>query len=59
MIRFLLFLRAWHAELRLWRHGIRHMLKQDGSLTEEQLDNMSEVVTRYWVDFSQGYVTLQ
>lgn len=59
MIRFLLFLRAWHAELRLWRHGISHMMRLDGALNEEQLHNMSEVVNRYWLDFSTGYVHIR
>ena len=59
MIRFLLFLRAWHAELRLWKHGLKHLLKQPGALESEQLQRMHKVVHRYWVDFSQGYIDLR
>jgi hypothetical protein len=59
VIRVLLFLRAWHAELRLWRHGVRHMLRMEGSLNDEQLHQMSMVVNRYWVDFSCGYIRIR
>lgn len=59
MIRFLLFLRAWHAELRLWRHGLRRSLNEQGALPEETLYRMSETVNQYWVDFSCGYVRLR
>lgn len=59
MIRVLLFLRAWHAELRLWRQGMRHHLKLEGALSTEQLQYMSETVRRHWIDFSQGYVTIR
>lgn len=59
MIRFLLFLRAWHAELRLWKYGVRHLLREKGALNEQQLHHMNEVVNRYWIDFSCGYVRIR
>lgn len=56
MIRVLLFLRAWHAELRLWKHGLRHSMKLDGALEEDALYRMREFVDRCWKEVSMGYV---
>lgn len=59
MIRVLLFLRAWHAELRLWKHGLRHMLHESGSLSDDELWRMAERVDKYWLDFSTGYINFK
>ena len=59
MIRVLLFLRAWHAELRLWKHGMRHSIGVPGALSEERLHAMADFVNRCWVDFSTGYIKLR
>lgn len=59
MIRVLLFLRAWHAELRLWKHGLKRHLADPGALSDEQMDYMSKRVNQYWIDFSTGYVRIR
>lgn len=56
MIRVLLFLRAWHAELRLWKYGMRRVLGLPGAPPEENLQHMRNSVDRFWRDFSTGYV---
>ena len=54
MIRILLFLRAWHSELRMWKHGIRKLLKIDPHLNDEEMGVMRIGVTRKWIDFERG-----
>jgi hypothetical protein len=54
MIKVLLFLRAWHAELRLFKYGMRSALGMSAP-SAEVLERMSKTVNQRWIDYSVGY----
>jgi hypothetical protein len=56
MIRTLLFLRAWHAELRVWKFGLQRRLGKMPQISEDNLDNMHKFAMHCWGDFARGYV---
>lgn len=56
MIRTLLFLRAWFAEMVLAKQGLRWALKIEPHLQVEALHLRHQNVRRLWGDFARGYV---
>jgi hypothetical protein len=56
VIRTLLFLRAWHAELRFWRISFQKRIGKLPEITDENMQNLYLTTMRYWGDFARGYV---
>jgi hypothetical protein len=56
MIRILLFLRAWMAEMSLSKQGLRWALKMEPHLNSDALHLRYQYVRRLWGDFARGYV---
>ena len=56
MIRTLLFLRAWHAEMRLWRTGLLKLIGKAPGVTDDNMHNAHMFVLRCWGDFVRGEI---